>query len=171
MQYQVWIRVWCPGRLVKGHSGFHRCPPCFPQIAAAAGGNHILPSVAAVLATGYHVVQSQVLGLLAAILAGEPVSQEHLFLGQLPGQERPFDHVDQPDDGGGLDYRSDGVELSLVVLKRLGFAFVEHHHGPADRANVHRNVVEVQHQDRSADQHSRVHRSWQIRQPVWLLAG
>ena len=42
------------------------------------------------LAAGHHVVQREVLGALAAVLARVVVAQENLFLGQPAGRERPL---------------------------------------------------------------------------------
>jgi hypothetical protein len=51
----------------------------------------------AVLAAGHNVIQSQVLGFLAAVLTRKAVTQKDLFLGQLSRQEGFFYHVVQAD--------------------------------------------------------------------------
>ena len=40
-----------------------------------------------------------------------------------------------------------------MLLQELGLALVDHDDGPADRADIDRDIIQVQHQDRCADQY------------------
>ena len=111
---------------------------------------------APVLTAGDYVVQGQVLRLLAAVLAGKPVAQKHFFLGELAGEERTLYQIDQPDDSGRIDLTADGVQAALVLLQQFCLALVHHDDGATDGADVNRHVVQVKHQHRCSNQHTRV---------------
>ena len=69
-----------------------------PVVARLAGGDEVLPGVAAAAMARDDVVERQVVRLAAAVLAGVPVAGEDLAPRQLDPRPRPLDLVLEPDD-------------------------------------------------------------------------
>ena len=65
------------------HPSFGRGMPGFPSIARGAGADDVLPTVPAILAAGFHMIQGKIFSLEATILAHIPITQEDFFFGKL----------------------------------------------------------------------------------------
>ena len=81
----------CSGLLEKLHSSFRRSAPRLPPIAGFAAADHILPGVFTLAMTRDDMVQSQLLGLLPAVLAGVLVPAEDLYPSHLAHRGRSLD--------------------------------------------------------------------------------
>ena len=101
---------------------------------------------------GHDVVERQVVGLAAAVLAGVPVAAEDLAPGQLDPRPRAADLVLEPDDRGRLVDGADRADLGVVVLDDLRLGAEHQPERPRDVADVQGLVVLVQHE------HDPVHR-------------
>ena len=125
--------------------------PRLGQVAALAGGHHIVPGIGAVVPARHHMVQGKPLRLDAAVLAGVMVPQKHLFFGQASGRERPLDQINQPDDRRRVQRGAETADARRfgTLFQQLGLAFGQQDNGPAHGADIHRHIVEVQHQHRS----------------------
>lgn len=64
---------------VEVHAGLFRCPVSLLGIAAATASDHVLPTGAATTAARKHVVERQVVGVNAAVLAGVVVTAEQVL--------------------------------------------------------------------------------------------
>jgi hypothetical protein len=94
------------------------------------------------------MIERQVIGSAAAILARECIAQEDFLPGELDASARSPNEADEPDDG------RVGVRLMrrrnqrIVRFEDLGFASENQHDGAASVANVERLVVLIENQDR-----------------------
>ena len=62
----------------QSHAGFGGCSASLMVIAGYTGTNYILPGMFTALVSGDDMVQGQVVGFLATILAHKPVPEENL---------------------------------------------------------------------------------------------
>ncbi len=75
------VRVWL-GRLrlmEQLHPGFLGRVARFPMVARDARAGNVLPDVGPASVSGHHMVNGEVLGLLATVLADVAVPDEHLL--------------------------------------------------------------------------------------------
>ena len=86
-----------PWRRFFRHPGLDRSASSLSKVTTGTGRNHVIPGVGAMLSSGNYMIQSQILILLAAVLAGVAVAKKYFFLGKLAGQEWPFDQIHQAD--------------------------------------------------------------------------
>jgi len=95
------VGVWARGGRFgeQLHVGFTRCVACLAVVARGTGTDHILPYVRTLARAGDYVVERQVLGFGAAVLAAEAVAIEYGSPGKTPSDQRPLDHVDKPNHG------------------------------------------------------------------------
>src|SRR5208283_1262420 len=97
------------GLLHRRHMRFRREPVGLAQVAGRAGGDHVLPRRRAALAARRDVVEGQ-LFVLAAVLAGEAVAQEHVEAGEGWLARRPDIGLERYDrrqphlEGGAFDH-------------------------------------------------------------------
>src|SRR5215217_8420155 len=88
-------------------------------VAAPAGGDHVLPDVETATGAGHHVVD--VLGSLAAVLAGVVIAHEHRSTGEPgPGSERHLHKVPEPDDAWGLDLEGGPADQAVAGHEDIG---------------------------------------------------
>ena len=121
-------------------------------VARLARGDEVLPGVAAAAVARDDVVEGQVVGLAAAVLAGVAVAREDLAPGQLDPRPRPPDLVLEPDDGRRAELGPRRPDDLVVVLDHLGLLAEHEPERPRQVPDVQRLVVLVQHE------HDAVHR-------------
>ena len=138
------------GRAAQFHIGLVGRAARLVQVAALASGDHIVPGVGAVVAARDDVVQGQALGFDAAVLAGVVVAPEHLLFGQAARRKGALDQIDQSDDGRGVQGGAVGADARRfgALFQQFGLALGQQDDGAADGANIHRHIVEVEHQHR-----------------------
>ncbi len=75
------VRVWpgCLRLMEQLHPGFQRRVTRFPMVARDARAGNVLPDMGAASVSGHHMVNSEVLGLLATVLANVAISDEHFL--------------------------------------------------------------------------------------------
>ena len=116
-------------------------------VAGLARGDQVLPAVGATAVARHHVVERQVVGLAAAVLAGVPVAREDLATAELHARPRPADEVLETDHGGRAELRPRRPNHLVVVLDHLGLLTEQQSEGPWQIADVERLVVLVQNEN------------------------
>jgi len=77
------------------HPSLGQHPPALAMIAGRAGRSHIGPNMPAAQVPRHNMINRQVVGMLAAVLAGFMVAPEHLLAGQFEVRSRSVNHVIQ----------------------------------------------------------------------------
>ena len=95
IHYVVANYRWRTWLMAEIHACHLRGTPRLALITGPAGAYHVLPGVFAPETARDNVVYGEVSGLLAAILAGVIVSNEHLTSAHLPLCAGAFDEVDE----------------------------------------------------------------------------
>ena len=113
-------------------------------VARLAGGDEVLPGVAAAAVARHDVVEGQVVRLAAAVLAGVPVAREDLAPRQLDARPRPADQVLEADDGGRAVLGPHRPDHLVVVLDHFGLLAEHQAEGARQVTDVERLVVLVQ---------------------------
>ena len=116
-------------------------------VAPLARGDEILPGVSAATMARHDVIQGQVVGLPAAVLAGVPVAGEDLSTAELHPGPGSADHVLEPYDGGRAELRPRRPDHLVVVLDHLGLLPEQQSEGPGQIADVERLVIVVQNEN------------------------
>jgi hypothetical protein len=93
---------------------------------------------------GQDVVQGEIARLLAAVLAHEVVSQEHIAAGEAALGPRAPDQVDKANDRGDLELRGGAVQVAAAVFDDFRFAAVKQDESPAYVTYVQWLIVLVQ---------------------------
>ena len=94
----------------------------------------------------HHVVQRQIAGGLAAVLAHVPVAGEDLAPGEAYPRSRPPDVVLEPDHARGAERALGGRDVGMVVLDHLGLRSEDEAERPSNIADVEGLVIRVQQQ-------------------------
>ncbi len=87
------------GKAVQSEARFFQCAAALAVVAGSAGGDDIIPDVFAPQVARNDVVDGQVQGVFAAILAGEVIATEDFTAGQLQSWPGTVHHVLQADNG------------------------------------------------------------------------
>src|SRR5690606_7490746 len=120
----------------QAHPRFHERLPALSVVTGLASRHKVLPGVRPATRPRDDVVDRQVIGLDATVLAGEVVANKHLTTCELDPRPWPLDDVDQPGDGGRVNTSRCAVDRLLVGLEDLRL-FVEYEsHRPAHIADV-----------------------------------
>jgi hypothetical protein len=124
-------------------------------VARYAGADYILPGVLTSAKTWYHVVQSELFNVPAAILADEMIAPEYFKPGYLatvapwPPYHRP--KPDNRRDGKKAIGRADEPG---PVLDHLGLVLLDKHYGPPHTADIERFETQVQDQYGEINHHN-----------------
>lgn len=113
------------------------------MVARYAGAHYIFPDVRAVARSRDDVVQRQLLGLYATVLAGEPVSIKYRLPGQASPHHGALDHVEEPDYRWRRECFGDAMDESHAICDKLSLAVPHQHECPSYCADVERLVVLV----------------------------
>ena len=97
------------------------------------------------------MVEGEIAGMHAAILAGVIIAQEDFAPRQLGAWMRAADHVGQPDHRRGMDVVHRGVNDRVVQLQHFRLPVKHKDQRPPDIAHVERFVILVQDQHRRVD--------------------
>lgn len=93
----------CMRMVPQVHTGFCWRTARLAVVADGASAHHVFPGVFAATAAWQDMVQRQVAGLTAAVLAQIPVPAEYLGTSNAATKAGPFDHVYQANHRGQVD--------------------------------------------------------------------
>ena len=141
------------GRAKETQAGLLERLATLAVVARLARGDEVLPGVSATPMARNDVVEGQVVGLAAAVLAGMPVAREDLAAGQLDPRSRAADQVLEADDGGRAVFGPRRPDHLVVVLDHFGLLAEHEAEGARQVTDVERFVVLVQ------NEHDTVHRA------------
>src|SRR5258707_4323176 len=147
MEQVVARRPRLAGLAAQQHARLVRRAPTLAVVAAAAGADQVVPAVAAAAMARDDMVQSEIAGADAAVLAGVMIANEDLAAGEPHARSRPFDHVHQPNDRWPREEPIGGADGDFGVFEHLSLAAVHQDQSSACVAHIQRLVVLVQHQD------------------------
>jgi hypothetical protein len=106
----------------EAHAGFFRGTVALAVVAGFASAHQILPGMLAAPVAGDDVVQGQIPGLQAAVLAREIVSDKDLLAAETELWPRPMNQVDQAYDRGQRNSAAGGAQKPMVVFQDLRLA-------------------------------------------------
>jgi len=112
--------------------------------------------VAATSVSRDDVIQREVLHLVAAVLAGVPVTDEHLAPGELHSRAGSADVVLQPDDGGRAEDLPRRSHLLVVELDHFRLLAEHEAEGAREVTDVQRLVIHVEHEHDSVHGGARI---------------
>jgi len=130
------------------HPGFLRGSSCLAAVAEHTGAYHIFPGMLTSPVAGNDVVQSQLSGLLAAVLAGVFITVEYLIAGQFFLPVRPFHHESEAYYGRELKAGAYRMDEAKAVFQHLRLALVNQHDGTLGPAYGERFIALVKYQNR-----------------------
>ena len=131
---QLHVRLaWRPARLA--------------MIAAHTSANHVVPRVRPFPPARQDVVQRQLPGPLAAVLAGIAVSVEHRLARKSSPHYGTLHHIDQSDHRGSGEQIGHTSNVAAPILYEFGLPSPYQRQRASHVANVQRLVVLVQHQN------------------------
>lgn len=94
------------------------------MVAVSAGGNHVRPVLAALLAGRDHMVESEFFGieLFAAVLAGIIIANVDVLAGELHAAHASWSHVFfKADNAGHAEFRVGASRAVFVELENFHF--------------------------------------------------
>src|SRR5688500_8181920 len=116
------------------------------MIARAASAHQVVPCVPATAVPRHHVVERQLLGLRAAVLAGVVVAQKDLAPREPDAGARTLHELYQADHRRARDRKRGRADGASTVLQDLSLPTVEEDHGAPGVADVDRLIVLIKHQ-------------------------
>jgi hypothetical protein len=93
----VAVEVGAGGLAEGSHARLLRGAARLAMITGLAGADHVIPVVEAASVPGYDVIQGELPGFLAAVLAGVVISNENITAGKPPPGEGTLDQIDEAD--------------------------------------------------------------------------
>src|SRR5215213_5639353 len=139
--------TWLARFLAQDHPRFSRELTPFAMVARLARGNQIVPGVQSAAGAGHDVVDSQIVALPPAILAGVAIADEDFTPRELHPRPRPVDQIDHADHRGrGKDARR-RLHDPAVGLQHFRLAVEDEQDRPTDVADVQWFVVLIEYQD------------------------
>src|ERR1035437_7879162 len=116
-------------------------------VAGLASGDEVLPAVGAAAVARHDVIEGEVAGLAAAVLAGIAIAAENLSARQLDPRPRLTDLVLEADHGGRAVIRPRRPDQLMVVFEHF-CSLPEHQpEGARQIAHVQWLVVLIEHKD------------------------
>jgi len=91
------------------------------MVARHTRASDVLSDVRAAFVVRHHMVNSEILCLFAAVLANVTVSEEHFLSRKAVLLDRPFHHVDEPDDRRDIKDCLRRTKFPSAILQHLRF--------------------------------------------------
>ena len=108
------------------HVRFFRGSARFFAVAGSAGADYIFPGMLSAAVARYDMVEGQLFGLFAAILAGELVPVINLGAADFPrNMKRTFDKVRETDHRGNRYFPIGRVDITIAVFQHFSPALVK----------------------------------------------
>lgn len=128
--------AWLARLAEERHAGLFRRPAALSVVAGLAGGDQVLPAMGTAAMARDDMVDSEVFGLFAAILAGVVVAQEQLATRQFRDRVDPLDEVEQADHRWADELVRGRVEDSLAQFDDFRLAVPDQNKGTASRTDI-----------------------------------
>ncbi len=117
------------------------------DVALAAGAHQILPHALPAVTARHHVVDGEVLGAVAAVLAHIFVPREDRPTRKLQFRQRPADVVAKLDHGRELQGGIRAPDHEIICVQHVGLAQVDHRKGAANVAHVQRLEIAIEYEN------------------------
>ncbi len=142
MSEQSEIRAgWFDGWMTQNHPRFGEQFAALVPIAGWARADHVDPSMLAAAMTWNHVVNRQVMGLHAAVLAREIIAPENCAPREFDVRTRAMDLIAETNHRRSGKFGLGGVDVTATIQNDFGFAADEEDDGTVGRADIQRLVI------------------------------
>lgn len=132
--------VWAAGHAAQVQARFFGGAVALFDVAAYAGGDHVLPSITPAFGAGDDVIDGQIV-FVAAVLAGMAVSVQNIASGERDVLVRNLNILAQPNNGRQWKI---SIQNFAVVLDLFGFFFQEQDYCPTPTGNVERFIRSIE---------------------------